>query len=611
MLYIVCSSKVWFQNRRAKWRKKEKQPESNTAANGEDSSMSSNVQLLQSSHIEANTDDGYVTVNDAQEAPNPISFTNATGIHNYQPANHEYAIPTSANGLPPGFYFVPFSNPQTVPWQTSIECKANSAKGSFASYDYNFNQHQPLGTAGYPLYVIQDPITGLSQIFLHFSAYNFQYSSSGFFPSMSRESESNFDSESDNDTLFSSEFMEDSSSSNSSCSEEGRSESSSFGSIISQRLSDYKSESEKTEEEDKIPLARSANEDDYQSKENDYEYWPTFESLPVCNSDALPLINSSKENSGSINEGGECATCSGQGVCSDEDNSSKDSGISVRQHHFEDSIRREEKILVKAHCEQVEYSDGDAKDSLEHYVDSLVSMEEGICDKGNVPSQPSLKSAQEGLTKNCIDSSGNCTVGSVADEHMKLFSSSLELTPSKLTPTHKRNSINEQVDCSRVKEESSNDDFDVFLDCHDRKVLEERLLRSHSELQQLNFEDEQRMPHKPIVQKRKDDTRKSERVEVKETDNVMTCIPLENANSSILLDPPNKRRRLSSLTLESCTNNAGIQDVGFPDCSDSIDCLINIKQEREDIENDVVLDGNLDLHSIREAYSKMTGYVLA
>ena len=591
---------MWFQNRRAKWRKKEKQPESNTEENGEDSSMSSNGQLLQSSHIEPSTDYGYITANDRQEAPNPMSFANTTDINNYELANHEYAIPTSANGLPPGFYFVPFSNPQAAPWQTSIECEANSAKGLFASYDYNFGQHQSLGTTGYPLYVIQDPITGLSQIFLHFSAYNFQYSGSGFCSNMSRESESNFDNESDNDALFSSEFMEDNSNSSSSCSEEGSSESSPFESIISQPLSDNKSEPERTEEEGTMLIARSEGEDDCRSKENDCEYWPTFESLPVCTSDVLPLINSSNENNGVMNEGEECTTCSDQSVCLNEDTTSKDSGISVEQHHFEDSIRGEEKTLVEVQCEQIDYSDEDAKDSLEHYVDSLVSMEEGVCEKRDVPSQPSLKSAQEGLTKKCIGSSDNCTVGNAADVHRKRLSSSLEMTPSKLGYTH-----------SRVKEESSSDDFDVFLDCDDRKVLEERLLRSQNELQQLNFEDEQRMPHKPIVQKKKDDTIKRGHVEVKETDSLITCAASEKTNCSILRDPPNKRQRLSSLTLESCTNNTGIEDVDFPDCSDSIECLINIKQEREDIDNDVVLDGNLDLHSIREAYSKMTGYVIA
>ena len=580
--------------------------------NENNSFMSSNLQTLPSPITQASAEDRYPALGYLNGTDSHSLAPASSDINNEQLINNGYSMYTGAQGLPPGYYFVPFSSPQTFPGQSALLCGTNSNNSLLASYNCNVDQQQQqLSTAGYPLYVMQDPITGLNQVFLHFSAYNFQYSSNELVSSLSADFLSNFcksSSENDSDVQFNSDIMEQNSNIGSSSSDIEHSEASPVDSLSSQSLFEYNTESEEeqSEEEAKISDTQNALRDDCHSKDEDSVLFskPTND---VCNYSEEPALATSDSAGNGIKIQQENTPPSVENdTCSNGESSSRSCANPINLHQN-----------IKTNYETSDYLDNDVKDSLEHYVDSLVSMEEDFS-KDEDKSSLFPSSVAKGSLKRCADKHRTLISKKAGQKHRKTLVSDC----NENTDTNIRNKKchDENIENLREKKESNGEFFDILFSSDDSKVLEERLRRSQNELQQLNFDDDPRVSQKPKANRPTEDAGpvKGEPTPIKANQNLKPFGSLENLNNIASCESPKKRQRLSSLTLESCTNLNGneacTQKLTFPDylnLTDSIELSSYIKQDKGDLANDAVFEESLDLHSIREAYNRMTSYALS
>lgn len=556
---------VWFQNRRAKWRKKEKNLVPNTIPITEDSYNSNDMQKSQQTH------DAFTGFSSCQGTDD--SYSLSTSETSGDPLVNNGFTLQSGGGLPPGYYFVPFAAPHALAAQNTLYYGAVGSSEAFTSYSHSLEQYQQLATAGYPLYVIQDPITGLSHIFYHYSANSCQLGADEQVRSVTEDFQSIFNSPThDNESDVISCFDQNS---NSSSPESDGREASPVSTLDSKSPSKCRLDSDEGQQtNEKICVLQGTTFDERSDpSEGPSEITVQFEGKEDAKKCIVDTLIVTKK-------------------CSDVYSSSNDVKTLGDVVDIFSSTARPGDNEIEDHYETIE---DDVKDSLEHYVDSLVSMEENIVkDKGETKRRASPVTVVK-------------VTESLGEKRNGRF--------KKAFHTHWHTTNDFDVKPSRVCSENNQCKTgfqDILIDCNDKKQLEERLRRSQNELQQLNFEDDQ-LDAKAI--KTAEKTIKKETIQ----EEARTVNSIEKEAS---VESPNKRQRLSSLTLDSYTNfnnssnnaEAHIDKMIYQDYlnfSDSIAYLSNIKQERnEDLEDDVVFDESLDLQSIREAYGKLPSYAV-
>ena len=605
---------MWFQNRRAKWRKKEKHLEPSSISANEQSFVPNDIQSFHSQQLQPSSPELYSALSNCLGTENYNLLTTSSEVNGDQLANNGYQISGGAQGLPPGYYFVPYVNPQTVASQNTLYYGANGSNGLLTSYNYNLEQLQQLSAAGYPLYVVQDPSTGLNHVFYHFSACNYQYSSDESVSSLSENNHcDNNSNDSDSDASGTFDLIDQNSNASLNSSEAENSEASPIDS--SQSSFEYKTESDEEPPETQNGIIDIFNKNNPEKDER----------KAACLTPFCLTGNYSKANISDslVNETNEIKVKEEERLLSiDEEACSFANSFLLESKNFDipstfskPCLHESENGLSKTHYEALDDLEDDTKDSLEDYVDSLVSMDEKRCNKNVQLSSPPPVTSR-GSTDKCTDKN-------------ELTNLTKPIQKSRVGFMNCRNDVDKYIpssECHDHRKESSvaksreNDALiGTLINYDDKKQLEARLRRSQKELEKLNFDDELQASQKTktTAQIETPSAFEINNTQAKRDLESSTCDNSHNADNKTHKESPRKRQRLSSLTLESYTssdnNEAYLEKPIFQDCLNFSDCigyLTNIKQERDDIEDDAVFHESLDLHSIREAYSKVSNYAL-
>ena len=500
-------------------------------------------------------------------------------------------------------------------------CGSKTNNDLYSSYNYFLNQQHHLGAAGYPLYVIQDPTTGFSQAFLHFSAYNFQYSSNELVSSISADFHSKFDKDrSESDAQFNSDVIDqNSNASSSSSSEPESSEASPLYSLSSENSFDFKFDSDEEQFEEKTemptPTKQFDTKDHCSSKVEESTSSSPPENLQCCSCEAITLDAVDNPYNDNKHKKENSQLHMNKTACSLVSDTSNRIASTFIENQPKVNVTEKDNSSIETNCEASEYSDENVKDSLEHYVDSLVSMEEE--DLGGKQDKSLLQTpvpTKKGLESN-LDKNKSFTRKEEVRRSRKhgFVSGCSKYMDSSVHTSKSHNEFTVKIE----EPEKSNGEFAfAFFNSDDKKVLEERLIRSQSELQQLNFDDEhvESDTLKVNISAKKSLNLEEETQVSKANDKLSSFDSSGNPKNNASIESPKKRQRLSSLTLDSFTNlynnEAFLEKPILPDHS-NFTTDDSIKQERDNLEGNVIFEGSLDLHSIREAYCKMTNFVMS
>ena len=504
-----------------------------------------------------------------------------------QTASHGCTGNNGGQGLPPGYYFVPFANSQTLTTPSTLFYRTNSNNDLYTGYNYNLEHYQQLATAGCPLYVIQDPTTGMNHVFYHFSASNYQLSS-----------------------------KED---------QESSSITENFESFVKSSIGDNEVESKTCDDVlDELAVSTppsleigSCEGDAEQDGENhsgkQVNQQQSLNETLTCmatNRAEMKRLDLIEKHSSCFDgqtlepsQGDKQKMDSRNNCCNNTGSSNNQTDDRIPAKICQTLLSESEKTdLDKPHFETI---DDDLNDSLEDYVDTLVSMEEESRLDYKKISQQANDATLRGTT------------------FLKAFSKHRNGTYDIAKAKEDSQDVGSET-VKRVKA-NSNEFLDILIDCDDKSQLEERLRRSQKELQQLNFEEDQPALKTRNVEGRSSIPVKKENAETLSRNTSKLHVSLaehatsnSEADSEVSMEVPRKRQRLSSLTLDSYTNHSKTEanldkpiHLCYLSFADSVENATNIKHDIDDAINDAVFDESLDLHSMREAYGKMYNYTMS
>ena len=549
-----------------------------------------------------------------------------------------YPLGQTSTNLPQGYYFVPFANAPALASQNSIYYNSDCGLSMYAGVD----QQQHLPAAGYPLYVMQDPVTGLHQVFYHYSPYSYPYLGSSHEVTATEDLKSCFEmhlfksedstglcsGDIDNDS--DSKHMIDSSEVSSSCdsgyydkdspSTEAVDESTSegFQSLPTGFSSPQQCESEASptgpafsDVEDIVGGLKKfiANEEDLKST-------PMTNDTAIVSSAVLDTELNVKRNSKNSNAI-EIKHKIVNKTAKDSSGSDKSSIIENGEKFSPSDICvAKSEILTECNC-NFDHDDSDDKDSLENYVESLMNQEDTTdkkiprkkCCKHSSPAKNHPQKPFFGANKIFSTSESRSSKFNFTDDsHLMFYKGKIKSEPLK-SPESVGNT----------------DILYTIFNCNEKKDIEERLRRSQKDLQQLDFDDEAQT------------LGKSSRTKVEPNSDNVTTKPLEptsndkrkegsvlDASQKILVDEghgtlnesPRKRQRLSSLSLEYCISScheACTEKPSFEEylnLTENLEYLSCIKQEKGNDEKGVVFAGSLELENIHDAFSSVNNSLI-
>eukprot|EP00112_Aurelia_sp_Birch-Aquarium-sp1_P017255 Seg3982.1 transcript_id=Seg3982.1/GoldUCD/mRNA.D3Y31 product="hypothetical protein" protein_id=Seg3982.1/GoldUCD/D3Y31 len=136
-------------------------------------------------------------------------------VNNTNDNNSNQILNQNGQALPPGYYFVPFASQQAYASHQSAYIYDTNEGDSNSTYEYLLKQQQQQLATNYPLYVVQDPATGLQHVFC---AYDYSYSNNeqlnSNFEDMQLDNSQLFESKSDSEQDSSSYLLKSETSSN-------------------------------------------------------------------------------------------------------------------------------------------------------------------------------------------------------------------------------------------------------------------------------------------------------------------------------------------------------------------------------------------------------------